>query len=208
MAVIFAPKPEQAIQFYSWKPALIDGDSISSFTLTGNGVTVESSDNRGDEILMYLSGGTTSEVASIAASVDTGFGEILKETIYVPVYGPGNMFAASAEDVIDFALRNVVGKNGTRSAVETADALEVLNAMLSSWTMQGADIGIAFPILIDSTIFAKDAYLSAIKYNLRQTLEGEYNWPTTRATAFYAKSGLQLIKNANLPDDRGTADYY
>jgi hypothetical protein len=208
MAVTFAPKPDQAIFLYSWVPALAEGDSIASYVLTPAGVTVESDSNLGDQVQMYLSGGTAGVVAQIAASVETGYGESLKETIYVPVYGPDNTQAASAEDIVKFALRPVVGLTGTPTDAEKADALEWLNDMGASWKRQGADIGLAFPLALDSTIFTQDDFLMALKTNLRVLVAEQYGRQVAPSTAIMAARGLQLIKTANLPDDRGAAEYF
>jgi len=208
MAVTLTAKPAAAIEMRLWAPALAAGDGIASYTLTPTTVVIESDDQIGEEIQFFVSGGTAGNVYPIAASVETSFGETLKETLYLPIFGPGNAFSQTAQNVIDFALRPVVGLSGSPTTPETNDALEWLNGMLASWRTQGADVGIALPLTTSSVMYCNDAHLLAVKNNLRVLVAEQYGRQVSPTTAVMALRGLQQIKQALLPDDRGAAEYY
>jgi hypothetical protein len=209
MAVMLAAKPDTATQFYSWSPTLVEGDAISSFTLTPTTLVVEDSQSNGDEIEFYLSGGVTGEVYPVAALVVTGFGETLTETLYCPVSGPGNSFTYTADDIIDFALRPVVGLSGSRTSVETADALEWLNDMIAEWDITGASAGIPLPLVAGDTLYCSDGYVRALKANLRVCVAEQYGQQVSPSTARAAMAGLQTIKFARIRDREPTkATFY
>jgi hypothetical protein len=208
MAVALSPKPSGGIQLYSWKPDLIEGDGIAGYSLTPTGVTIEAEQQAADEIQFFVAGGTTGQVHSIAASVDTSFGEALKETLYIPIMGPGNSFSYTAQNVIDFALRPIVGLNGTPTTSERADALEWLNDWLATMAGQGADFGVAVPLALADTIYTSDEFVQAMKNNLRVMVAEQYGRQVAPTTAMMAFRGLQQIKQRLLPDDRGGVDYF
>lgn len=207
MAVHLSAKPAAAIQSYTWAPDLGDGDGIDSFTLSPTTVTIASSENNGDEIEFFVAGGAAGNVYAIAAEVETSFGESLRETLYIPVFGPGNTFADTAEDVCNFALRPITGLSDSPETEELTDALEWLNGMLASWREQGADVGVALPLVAASIIYASDAHILAIKNNLRVVVAEQYGRQVAPTTLGLAHRGLQQIKNANLPQ-RTSAEYY
>lgn len=208
MAVNLSPKPASSIHVYSWKPDLSEGDGISSFSLTPTTVTVDASQQIDNEVQFYVSGGVAGNVYAIAATVNTNNGEVLHETLYLPVYGPGNTFSQTADNVIDYALRPIVGIGGTRTTGETNDALEWLNGMIASWATQGADVGLALPLTTSSVMYCNDAHLLAIKNNLRVLVAEQYGRQVSPTTAILAARGLQQIKAANLPDERAPAEFY
>ena len=196
MAITLSPKPSTATYFGSWKPDLVEGDAIHSFTLTESGVVIESSENASDEIKFYVSGGTDGQVHTIAASATTGYGETLVETIYVPISGPGNAFSATAGDVVDFALRPVRGLLGSSTTAEKADAIEHLNDMLAEWAGSGADVGIPLPLVEADVLYCSDAFVRAIKNNLRVQVAEQYSQQASPATVRAALQGFQTIKFA------------
>lgn len=208
MAKTLDPKPATAVKFYSFTPELQDGDGIESYTLTPTTVAVDSDELNGDAIEFYVSGGTAGNVYTIAASVVTSFGETIKETLYLPVYGPGNTFAATADDVVDFALKPIVGLGETATSDELADGLEWLNGMLAAWRDQGADVGIALPLTLSSVMYCNDAHLLAIKTNLRVVVAEQYGREVSQTTMRVAMRGLQQIKHSLLTDERGAVDYF
>ena len=208
MAVMLSPKPASGIRLYSWAPDLAEGDSIYSYILTPTTVTIQADDTTGDTIEFYAAGGTAGNVYKIAAFVNTSYGETIIETLYVPVYGPDNAFTATAGDVINYALRPVVGLTGSATDDEKVDALEWLNGLLASWRDQGADVGALFPLTLTSTMYCSDAHLLAIKNNLRVMVAEQYGRQVAPATAMMAQQGLAQIKYSLLPSDRGGVDYY
>jgi hypothetical protein len=208
MAVHLSAKPAGATQLYSWKPDLADGDGIASFDLTGNTVGVVASEQQGDEIAFYVSGGTAGNVYTIDAEVETSNGESLRETLYIPVFGPGNAFSYTAQDIIDFAFRPISGLSEGPETVESEDALEWLNDFLAEWREQGADIGVALPLAVSDILYCRDAHVRAVKTNLRVDIAEQYGRQVAPRTALAAMRGLQQIKWANLPTDRTGPDYY
>lgn len=208
MPVTLSPKPAGAILLYSWKPDLVDGDGIAAYSLTPSGVTIEAEQQAPDELQFYLAGGTTGKVHSIAASVDTAYGELLKETLYIPIMGPGNAFAYTAQQVVDFALRPVVGLGGTPTAAERADALEWLNDWLATMPGQGADFGLAIPLALADTIYASDEFVQALKTNLRVVVAEQYGRQVSPVTAALAFRGLQQVRQRLLPAEREGVEYF
>jgi len=208
MAITLTAKPVGAIHMYSWKPDLAEGDGIASYVLTPTTIGIESDQSTSDGIEFFVSGGAAGNVYPIAVTVDTSFGETLKETLYIPVYGPGNAFSATAGDVVDYALRPIVGIGETAEDNEKADALEWLNGMIAFWRDQGADIGVSLPIILTDTLYVPDAYILAVKNNLRVLVAEQYGRQVAPTTAIMAQRGLQQIKQALLPDDREPAEYY
>jgi hypothetical protein len=208
MAVHLSAKPAAATQLYTWAPALLDGDTISDFTLTPTTVGIVGEKSQGGEISFFVSGGSSGTVYQILAEVETGSGESLTETLYIPVFGPGNAFSDTAQDVIRFALRPVTGLSDTPESAELDDGLEWLNAMLASWRTQGADVGVALPLALSSVLYIADEYVMAVKTNLRLLLAEQYGRQVAPTTAALAMRGLQQIKFANLPEDRAGAEYF
>lgn len=208
MAVHLSAKPAGATQLYSWKPDIAEGDGIESFDLTGNTVGVVASEQQGDEIAFHVSGGAAGNVYSIDAEVETSNGESLRETLYIPVFGPGVSFTTTAEDVIKFALRPITGLSDDPETEELTDGLEWLNGMVASWRTQGADLGLALPLSLSTTLYVADEHVLALKNNLRVVLAEQYGRQVAPTTAVMAMRGLQQIKFANLPQDREGAEYY
>jgi len=110
--------------------------------------------------------------------------------------------------VVDYALRPIVGIGETAEDNEKADALEWLNGMIAFWRDQGADIGVSLPIILTDTLYVPDAYILAVKNNLRVLVAEQYGRQVAPTTANMAARGLQQIKQATLPDDRGGSEYY
>lgn len=208
MAVTLSAKAVGAIQMYSWKPDLATGDNILSFVLNPTTVEIEASKEDRGAIELFVSGGISGNVHPIAATVNTSFGETLEETLYVPVYGPGNAFSDTAEDVIDFALRPVVGIGETATSDEKNDALEWLNNMLASWRDQGADVGATLPLSLNDVLYVSDAFLLAVKNNLRVLVAEQYGRQVAPVTATLAMRGLQQIKQSQIPEDYVRVRYF
>ena len=208
MALTLSAKAPGDVIRYSWVPALADGDSIASYTLVETGCTIDSDESLGAEIVFFVSAGVAGTIGTITAEAVTTDGEELNETIYLPIVASTLAFDDTAQDICSFALRKVKGVRGTATATESADALERLNNMLASWKRQGADVGAMLPLALTSRLYCDDAFLDAIKANLVLKLADLYGFQPAPTTVMEARTGLALIKNANLPADRGSADYY
>jgi len=201
------------VKRYSWDVPVQADDALSSFTATASGVTKDSQDSDGNSAIVYLSGGTASTIGTVSFAATTDNGETIKETIYIPIAptGNANAFSATADDVIDFALRPVVGINGQATASELALGLEWLNGMVAEWRSHGADVGAQLPLTTASVIYAPDNWLLAIKTNLRVLVAEDFGRDVSPHTLIAARRGLQVIKNDILDAlDRssGVADDY
>jgi hypothetical protein len=208
MALTLAPKDPQEVVRYSWAPALADGDGIASYTLVETGCTVDSDEIVGDEVVFFVSAGVAGTIGSIVATAVTNDGETLEDTLYLPIQASTLAFDDTAQDICSFALRKVKGVRGTPTATESADALERLNNMLASWTRQGADVGAMLPLSLVSRVYCEDAFLDAIKANLILKLADLYGFQPAPTTVMEARTGLSLIKNAKLSDEREGAAYF
>lgn len=204
-----AKAPEAAIR-YSWPVPVADGDTLDSFTSAVSGATIDDEASDGNDVVLYVSGGTAGSTAIFTLLAHTANGEDIPETIYLPIL-PSNdavAFGNTAQEIIDFALRPIVGLSGTPTTAERNDGLEWLNGMLARWKSEGADVGAVTPLALATVVYCPDEWLQAIKLNLRVVLAEQYGRQVAPATAIMAARGLQKIKNANLPDDRGAAVFY
>ena len=190
-------KAPAEVKRYTWEVPVQSDDALASFTATGSGVTVDSTEAVDNSAVVFLSAGTASALGIVTFSATTDNGETLKETVYIPIAPTDNTnaFAATADDVVDFALKPIVGLSGTATSTELADGLEHLNGMLAMWRSQGADVGAQLPLVLATVIYAPDNWLYAIKNNLRAFVAEQYGQQVSPATAYLARNGLAAIKN-------------
>lgn len=179
---------------------------VASVSLSNTGITATAT-VEGDEVVFDLSGGTAGTTGVIAATFTMHSGETLVDTFYVPIVAPGAT-GMTVRDVCEFALRKVYGKDETPEASALEDALERLNDMLRGWAATGADVGATFPLLAGTVIYCKPEFQGAIKNNLIVQLADLYDLPVGAIVGNNAARGLQLVKSANLPDQRTGAAYY
>ncbi len=205
MALSWSAKAPGDTYRYTWVPALLEGDSLASYTVEVDGAVIEAQEQDGDEVVLFVSGGTSGAAATFTFTGESADGESLTETIYLPIR-TGN--TNTAQDVCAFALRKVFGNGEDPPADAAEDALERLNDMLAAWTRQGADVGAAAPLELTSELLLADAFLSAIKNNLILHLADNYGLEVPAIVAMNARTGLQTIKAANLSADREGGDYY
>lgn len=196
MALYLGPKPTSSVYLYTWAPSLADQDAIASATLSVSAgtATLASYEHDAEVVSFFLSGGALGENTVISASAVTREGETLTETLYVPIVSSAKALANTARDICNFALRRIVGRGETAQADELDDALEVLNAMLLDWRIDGMDLGLA-SLEANDTVLAADEYVTAIKYNLRVLLEGQYGAQSSTLDARMAERGKILIAN-------------
>lgn len=102
--------------------------------------------------------------------------------------------STTALDVIKAALRKlrVLPSGGTPTAAETADCLDALNDMLSSWAISGIDLA---PVTLASgdSIDVPDDHLEALKANLALRIADDFGaqiTPTLVAQAAQSHSAL------------------
>ena len=210
MAVTWDAKAPAAEWRYSWFPALAEGDSIKTHSLTvaSGDVTIGITDIDEKAVVAFVIGGTAGTVSVIDAQVTTNDGETLVDTIYLPIAPSALALSYTARDICEFALRKVVGIGETPTSGELADALERLNDMLASWATQGADIGVPLPVA-DNTVFrCADAFISAVKNSLIIELSELYGLQAPASAVMNARRGLQQVKMSLLStDDRATVYY-
>ena len=186
----------------------VPGDDLpTAVSTSASGVTVDSAEVDGSDIVLTLSAGTAGATASVTVTVTTGLGQTLIETLYVPVILSTAVTADTANDYVAFALRKVVGIGEEASADELADALERLNALVADWRATGADIAATFPIISSTVIYCPDWAVSALRYNLLVECAPLYGVEPTALEYDRARRGLQLVKNKNIPA-AAAVEYY
>lgn len=179
---------------------------VKSVSLSASGATA-SAEIEGDDVVFTISAGTAGTTGAITATMTNDDAETLVEIFYIPIVAPGAT-GMTVRDVCEFALRKVYGKDETPEASAMSDAVERLNDMLRAWAWTGADVGAAFPLVEASVIYCKPEFQSAIKHNLCLCVAELYDLPLTPYVIEQARRGVQLVKTANLSDDRPGPDYY
>lgn len=203
MAIFWSAKAPDAGLSLAWAPNLASGDSLSGFTHSATGVVVEAAELADDLVGFVISGGTAGHTGVIEVTATTTYGETLTETIYLPIVAPGSA-AQSVRDIVSFALRKVNGVGEAPSDEQAADAIERLQDMLAHWRNTGADVGTPHPLTANSVVYAPDAYLMAIKNNLILEIADLYGFEPSPFVIKNAIQGIITIKNANVPEYRGT----
>jgi len=207
MAQHIPAKAATEVVTYRWTVPLAADDTAASVAHSAAGVTVDSAELDGGEVALTLSGGMAGATGSVALTITTDLGDTLTETLYVPIVADAAT-GMTARDVCEFALRKVYGKDETPEASALADAMERLNDMLRSWAATGADVGATFPLEAGTVIYCKPEFEAAIKNNLIVQIADLYDLPIGQIVQINAVRGLQLVKSANLPDQRTGAAYY
>lgn len=207
MALTWAAKAPGAIYRYTWTPPFVAGDGLAAFTASAAGAVIDSAAADGEAVVLYVSGGTAGTTAAFTLTAESNQGESFSETVYLPIVAP-SANGSTARDFCEFVLRKVYGKDETPEASALADALERMNDMLRGWAATGADVGATFPLAADTVIYCKPEFEAAIKNNLIVQIADLYDLPIGQIVQINAVRGLQLVKSANLPDDRAGAAYY
>lgn len=201
MAFQLAPKAPTSIVERRWTVS----DAVSVAT-AANGVTVNSATVDGDEVVFVLSGGTAATAGRITATVTTNTGTIV-ETLVIPI-NVSTAVGQTARDVCLFALRKVYGNGNVPVADALSDAMERLNDMIAEWDANGAVTGASYPLLEATVLHVPNAFLTGIKHNLAVRVADLYGRQIDSMVALQAIEGLRIIKIANIPDNRPSADYY
>lgn len=208
MALTLTAKTPDEVFDYTWQPPFDEGDGLASYEASASGVTIDSAGVDGNDITLFISGGTAGSVGIITVSAESNEGRYYEETLYLPIQASTNAYAYTARDVANFALRKIVGNGESAEASELDDAIERLGDMLAEWKACGADTGVPLPLTAGATLYVSDAFLSAIKHNLRVACHDHYGQPIDATDALAARRGLQIIKASRLPTEREGADYY
>lgn len=194
MARSWEPKgPNETVE-RRWGVDLDIDDSISAVSAVGSGVTIADTAYDATDAIITLSGGTEETTASVTVTVTTNDGETFVETFLIVISAPAQQFSYTARDIIYFAMRKITGNGEDPDADEADDALERLNDMLAMWRIEGIDLGV--PVLaLGSTITVPDAYISAIKFNLRVSCHSHYGEDVSAYDAEMAESGKRVVIN-------------
>jgi hypothetical protein len=195
---------------YSWVPPLAGNDSVAAATVTKTSGTalVQSYEALGDSVVIVVSGGTAGETVVLAAEAFTSEGEVLTETIYLPIIS-SDAAGETARDICEFALRKLYGAGVTPAAKSMEHALECLEDMLAEWRISGADIGSVSPLSEGAVIYCPRDYMRAVKNNLIVAVADLFGLEIGEMVYERARRGLQHIKQRNLEDrDPATALYY
>lgn len=205
MATWAAKAPGEVVT-REWVVPVPEDDSVASYSASVSGATKDSDERDGDTVFVTISGGTDGATATATLSAVTTNGLTLQATYYLPIQATTNAFAYTALDVCQFAMDKIAPDDLTGRELERA--VERLNDMLAEWVGMGADTGIPLPVTSTDTLYCSDAFVSAIKHNLRVACHDHYGQPIDATDARAAMRGLQVIKTANLPADRAGSDYY
>ncbi len=207
MADYLASKVSTEVVRREWTVPVDADDAPASASLSASGVTVDANEFIGNDLVLTLSGGTAAATGSIVATITTDKGRVLVQTLYIPIVQSAAQIAATARDIVNFALRKITGPRRSPSAVELSDGLERLNAMVATWRAGGADIGAAFPLEAGTVIYCPDWAVQALRYSLLLDVAALYGAEPTALEYEQARRGLQLIKHKNLPDTRKVEFY-
>lgn len=172
------------------------GSVIESASATATGATVVSTEHDLSEVIVTLSGGTNGTAVEVVVTAVTERGETLVQTFIMPVRSDAQAFTTTARDVVNFALRRIVGVRRSASSTEAADALERLNDMLAMWRIDGLDVGLSLPLTLGTELVMPDEFLQAIKYNLAVAVHEQYSSEAIPPFTFrMAEEGKRLIGN-------------
>lgn len=185
-----------------WVIPVPEGDSVASYTAAITGATKDNDERDGEKVTLTLSAGTDGATAIATLSAVTSDGLTLTETAYLPIRANPNAFSYTVRDVVNYALRPIVGLGGDATPDEAEDARENLDDMLASWAQQGADLQLSLPTVLGDVIYAPDYAINAMKAALRVRLAGLYGDPVDVEDFRASQRGLQQIKMANLPTQR------
>jgi hypothetical protein len=82
----FLKDPDSILDFsWSWESWLATGDTITAATVTGTGVTVDSTDQTTTAVTAWVSGGTAGETASLTCQITTADGRTDERTIRLSI---------------------------------------------------------------------------------------------------------------------------
>lgn len=207
MALTWTAKAPGDVYRYTWTPALADGDTLASYTVTESGAVIDAQQQDGDSVILFVSGGTAGTTASFAFTGHTTDGETLTETVYLPIIA-STAATDTVHDVCSFALRKVFGLGEEPNADALEDAIERLGDMLAMWRGMGADVGAPAPLVASTVLKCRPEFVAAIKNNLILVLADIYGAEIGPMVAQNARTGLQRVKAANLPVDREGGEFF
>lgn len=205
MIVWPAKTPDETVS-RRWEPDLARDESISSVTANVDSGTVTLTATRETEggkegITVLVAGGATGESARVSLDVVTSEGRTLIGVFHIAVRAEAPVLAQTALDVCQFALRKIIGNGETAEADELDDALERLNAMLMLWRIQGMDVGIAKELASTDTLVIPDAYVTAIKWCLREDIHAFYGQPLNAQDAMMVAQAKSAVASSLLRFD-------
>jgi hypothetical protein len=207
MAIQWKAKTAAEVVAREWAVPVPDGDSVASFLVSMTGAVLDSSERNGDLITVRLSGGADGDTAIAELSATTNQGRVIEGKAYLPIRALPNAFSYRIGQVLNYALRPIVGLSATATADELEDARENLDDMLASWAAQGADLAVKLPGDVNDILYVPDYAIPAIKAALRVRLCGLYAMPVDIEDFKAAQRGLQQVKMALLPVERDN-EYY
>ena len=204
MPVYWTEKAPGEVKSYEWLPDIQQGDGVQSYGIvrTAGTAAIDSDALSGGAVIVYLSGGIAGETSIFRLTAVTNFGEELEETAYLPIRATPNAFGYFVSDILNYALRPIVGIRRSPSAAELEDARENLDDMLAELKASGGDIGIKLPTDVNDRLYIADDFISALKNGLRVRIAEVYGQPLSPVTVAAAQRGLQRIKSSLLPDER------
>lgn len=201
MATVWPEKAPSEVREYKWKPDLPLGDFVSdaAIVVDAGGVSavlVNDFDRQStpDEVRFDVSGGTAGTQAQVTITVTSVEARKYVETFVIPVRDGVNEYTATGRDIANFAMRKVVGIEGSPTAAEMDTALEVLDALVATWRGKGLDLGIQGKIAAADTIAVPETFIPALKYNLTKWLAEEFERPLTQNLMMMAQETEDALR--------------
>ena len=204
MATSWPAKAPTAVLTYTWTPDPAEALSSATPVVTTGTATI-AAEVMGADVALTVTGGADGVTQVFTVTAISG-DQTFVETFYLPIETSENRLGNTARDVCLFALRKVSGVNREPSAAMLSDALERMNDFLALSKVKGADFGLSLPVLDHTELLFDDSYLSALKFNLRNTLHEFYGVPVTTANVMEARAGLSVVMNAQIP--RREVEYF
>lgn len=173
-----AKTPDETVS-RRWEPVLADNEGISTVAVAVDSGTVtataESEVRRGKRgVTVTVVGGAAGETARVSVTVTTTENRTRIGVFHIAVRAEAPLLGNTARDVINFAMRKITGNGNDPTADELDDALERLNGLWMLWRIQGLDVGIAKELTANDTLDIPDAFVTAIKWCLREELHDFY----------------------------------
>lgn len=211
MAIYLTAKAPESTYRYTWAVPIAEGDSVLTAvaTVSTGTAVIEAQEVADGALVMVLSGGAAGEVTVITVEADTNDGEVLTDTLYLPILTSANALGNTGSDIASYILRKVAGIGDVATGDELNDCLERLSGMLASWKLQGADLGIALPVTSSTEFLCEDGFIQAIRANGILAIADLYeNYNPSPIVVEQARRGLQQIKASLLSTDERPAVYY
>lgn len=191
MAVYWPAKAAADTVIRYWTP--IEGSGVASvvWVVSSGGVTLSDTGYEGDTVNTTITGGTNATPAVITATATMGDGQIITETLYLPIYATTQKLDETVRDVCNYALRIVTGIAEVADADQLSDAMERFDGMVAT---HFAGLDISLPSAAADALKVPDYAIAALRNNLVLELSPIYGFQPSPLTIRQASTGLSAVK--------------